>query len=430
MNEDGVVIKQSLKGSISGPMRFKSNFKLNLSNSELNGISQYPQSIFGTTLIAGAGVKAILSILENNDGKRTFWPSEKQMLNQMKEWSPLEDLQIVHTALILQKDLLLQRIRNYEPNFIEPVSSAKNIRNATLLISKESPTIYNKNITNKKSITSKGKNNTIPFVKEQIIVDQLILDDDTILDIGVDFSLLDDDIIEDLGLDEGLMTGDIKNDFLDCGDNLISGSNEGEENERKEVVRLVNDSIINPDNMDCKMGDGEESKMEDGDEDEESKMEDGDEDEESKMEDGDEDEESKMEDGDEDEESKMEDGDEDEESKMEDGDEDEESKMGDGDDDEESKMEDGDESDDGDVVNDCDREGVDCDDDSKEDQEGDDVEEEDEGVNNFDFQDAGMIKQDNGDDDNYDAGDGDDQPEGEEDSIFDDELSEVADRDS
>ena len=353
MNEDGVVIKQSLKGSISGPMRFKSNFKLNLSNSELNGISQYPQSIFGTTLIAGAGVKAILSILENNDGKRTFWPSEKQMLNQMKEWSPLEDLQIVHTALILQKDLLLQRIRNYEPNFIEPVSSAKNIRNATLLTSKESPTIYNKNITNKKSITSKGKNNTIPFVKEQIIVDQLILDDDTILDIGVDFSLLDDDIIEDLGLDEGLMTGDIKNDFLDCGDNLISGSNEGEENERKEVIRLVNDSIINPDNMDCKMEDGEESKMEDGDE-----------------------------------------------------------------------------SDDGDVVNDCDREGVDCDDDSKEDQEGDDVEEEDEGVNNFDFQDAGMIKQDNGDDDNYDAGDGDDQPEGEEDSIFDDELSEVADRDS
>ena len=111
-----MTIKIPSKIPVSGPMRMKTETRINPSSMSVgmndnmsclqNIQGYYPHTAFGSVLIAGAGVKAILAILENNGGKRPFWPAEKQVLSQMREWSPLEDLQIVHTALNIQKEIL------------------------------------------------------------------------------------------------------------------------------------------------------------------------------------------------------------------------------------------------------------------------------------------------------------------------------------
>ena len=398
LNEDGNIIKQSLKGSILGPMRLKCDSKLNFSTNGSNDPSHHHPAAFSASLIAGSGVKAILSIIENNGGKRCFWPSEKQVINQMKEWSPLEDLQIVHAALVTQKDILLQRIRDHDPTFIEPISSVKSIRNASTWVSKKS-SYEEKKIP--LLIPKISDDFGIPLVEEKNVLHQLILEDGASMDVGADFSILCDDAIDDLDLDEDLMDVDIGNNLLNCEDILHVGTNAGVEGFCKEGASL---------------GD-EESKVDE--EDEESKIDE--EDEESKMGEGEEDEESKLEEeeGEEDEENKTEDEDEDEESKIEEEDE------------EESKLEDEDveeiEESEGDVENQRDREEIEDDDESKEDQDGDGSEEEDEGINGFDFQDAGMIKQNI---DDEDAAEDEEQAGEEVDSTYDEDSSDIADPDS
>lgn len=84
--------------------------------------------------IVGGGVQAVLGILEKNEGKRLFWPSEKLLLSQMREWSPIEDLQIVHKALIIHKEIMLNKIRVLDSNFTEPLCALKNVGDNELLI--------------------------------------------------------------------------------------------------------------------------------------------------------------------------------------------------------------------------------------------------------------------------------------------------------
>ena len=388
-------------------MRLKCDSKLNFSTNGSNDLSQHHPAAFSASLIAGSGVKAILSIIENNGGKRCFWPSEKQVINQMKEWSPLEDLQIVHAALVTQKDILLQRIRDHDPTFIEPISSVKSIRNASTWVSKKS-SYEEKKIP--LLIPKISDDFGIPLVEEKNVLHQLILEDGASMDVGADFSILCDDAIDDLDLDEDLMDVDIGNNLLNCEDILHVDTNAGVEGSCKEGASL---------------GD-EEGKVDE--EDEESKIDE--EDEESKIDE--EDEESKMGEGEEDEESKLEEeeGEEDEENKTEDEDEDEESKIEE-EDEEESKLEDEDveeiEESEGDVDNQRDREEIEDDDESKEDQDGDGSEEEDEGINSFDFQDAGMIKQNI---DDEDAAEDEEQAGEEVDSTYDEDSSDIADPDS
>jgi hypothetical protein len=57
----------------------------------------------------GAGVAAALTILEKVNGARPFYPAECAVLAQMREWSPLEDLEVVHAALVAQKAALLEK---------------------------------------------------------------------------------------------------------------------------------------------------------------------------------------------------------------------------------------------------------------------------------------------------------------------------------
>jgi hypothetical protein len=82
-----------------------------------------------STLVPGAGVEAVLALLNNCAGKRPFWPAEKLVINQFREWSPLEDLEAVHSAMVAQKELLLQRIRCLNPLFTEPLSAVRPPRN-------------------------------------------------------------------------------------------------------------------------------------------------------------------------------------------------------------------------------------------------------------------------------------------------------------
>lgn len=100
------------------------------------GQSNCPSQSIYPSQVSGAGVQAILGILEKSEGKRPFWPSEKLIISQMKEWSPIEDLQIVHKALILHKEMLLDKIRILDNNFIEPLCNGtlRNIKNNDLLI--------------------------------------------------------------------------------------------------------------------------------------------------------------------------------------------------------------------------------------------------------------------------------------------------------
>ena len=74
-------------------------------------------------------MEAVLALLNNCAGKRPFWPAEKLVINQFREWSPLEDLEAVHSAMIAQKELLLQRIRCLNPLFTEPLSAVRPPKN-------------------------------------------------------------------------------------------------------------------------------------------------------------------------------------------------------------------------------------------------------------------------------------------------------------
>ena len=385
MNEDGNIIKQTLKGPILVPVRLKCDAKLNFSADGLNAPSHYSQAAFGTSLIAGSGVKAILSIIENNGGKRCFWPSEKLVINQMKEWSPLEDLQVVHAAFIAQKDLLLQRIRDCDPTFVEQISSAKSIRNASSWISKKS-SFEEKKIS--LQIPKISEDHKVPIVEGKSVLNHLILDDEASMDVGADFSLLSDDVINDLDLDEDMMAVDISKNIINCEDTLNIGTNAGVDATFKEGIHLGDEEIkIDEDDEESKIGE------EEGEEDEENKLEE---------EEGEEDDDSKLEENEEND---------DEESKIEDED-----------------VEDREESEEGDGENQRDREEIEDDDDeSKEDRDRVCSEEEDEGVDGFDFQDAGMIKQNI---DDEDAVEDEEQAGEEEDSSCDEESSDVADPDS
>ena len=422
MNEDGNIIKQTLKGPILVPVRLKCDAKLNFSTDGLNATSHYSPAAFGTSLIAGSGVKAIISIIENNGGKRCFWPSEKLVINQMKEWSPLEDLQVVHAALTAQKDILLQRIRDCDPTFVEPISSAKSIRNASSWISKKS-SFEEKKIS--LQIPKKSEDYKVPIVEGKSVLNHLI-EDEASMDVGADFSLLSDDVINDLDLDEDMMAVDISKNLLNCEDTLNIGASAGVDGTFKDGIHLGDEEIkIDEDDEGSKIGE------EEGEEDEESKLEEeeGEEDEESKVEEeeGEDDEESKLEEeeGEEDEESKLEEeeGEDDEESKLEEEEnDDEESKI------EDEDVEDKEEFEEGDGENQRDREEIEDDDDeSKEGRDRVCSEGEDEGVDGFDFQDAGMIKQNI---DDEDAAEDEEQAGEEEDSSCDEESSEVADPDS
>jgi hypothetical protein len=77
--------------------------------------SMYPQS----NEIQGTGVEAVLSIIEKVGGKRPFWPSERAILTQMREWSPLEDLQKVHAALMEHKEALLRKYVSFTNNLLQ-----------------------------------------------------------------------------------------------------------------------------------------------------------------------------------------------------------------------------------------------------------------------------------------------------------------------
>lgn len=58
-------------------------------------------------------------------------------MNQFREWSPIEDLQVVHSAFMAQREALLQRIRCFDPLFVEPLSAARSIKKEVLGVSKE-----------------------------------------------------------------------------------------------------------------------------------------------------------------------------------------------------------------------------------------------------------------------------------------------------
>lgn len=84
------------------------------------------------TLVPGSGVEAVLALLDNCGGKRLFWPAEKLVISQFREWSPLEDLEAVHSAMVMQKELLLQRIRCQNPLFTEPLSAVRQPRTVVI----------------------------------------------------------------------------------------------------------------------------------------------------------------------------------------------------------------------------------------------------------------------------------------------------------
>ena len=350
--EDGGPPKLSLKGQIQGhgPLRFKQEVRsashgtLDSHPTSLQGY--YPHSTYGAALIQGAGVKAILSIVDNNGGKRPFWPAEKVIISQMREWSPLEDLMAVHAALITQRDLLLQRIRGCDPMFVEPVSAAWSVRNAALQAS-TSATSFSKGegSTSKAAVSavlplsnpSAEVSSTTP-PQEVIAVDSMEMD----VDVCADSSPVEGTPFEELESSENLMAVDMGGTFLDSEDDQEGVGEAGAEEEEEEE--------------------------EEGDEDSKGYI----------------------------------------------GQEDEESKM------EEEDAEDEEESDEGEEANREDAEGDDAggendeDEGSKEELEGDE-EEEEEGTSSIDFHDAGMMKGQEGGDE--EEGEGDEQDgDGEEES--------------
>ena len=83
--------------------------------------------------VAGTGVKAVLAILEKANATRPFWPAERAIMTQMREWAPLEDLEVVHAALVAQKSVLLAKVLASDPNYVEPESASRLKRKHELL---------------------------------------------------------------------------------------------------------------------------------------------------------------------------------------------------------------------------------------------------------------------------------------------------------
>jgi hypothetical protein len=119
------------------PRKYKIPATIPERSRDQNGIEvrQFPSA--SSSMVPGAGVAAVLAILENCGGKRHLWPAEKVTVNQFREWSPIEDLQVVHSAFMAQREALLQRIRCFDPLFVEPISAARSIKNEALGLTKE-----------------------------------------------------------------------------------------------------------------------------------------------------------------------------------------------------------------------------------------------------------------------------------------------------
>ena len=254
--------------SIHGPMRVKSEARMTPKMTSKDDIScsqgYYPHTAFGSNLIAGAGVKAILAILESNAGKRPFWPAEKQVMSQMREWSPLEDLQIVHAALNLQKDIILSRIRGLDPSFVEPISAAKSIRNAILRASKELSSADSGDSAAEKPAPC--LNRSLYIADDAVIPDHmnLVTIENAVVDVEDDSLLLEGDLIEELNLDVDLMAVDMEDGFVDSGDELGAAGDDGEEGEGEDEEEELSKG-------DIEQGD-EESKSDDEEEEEEDSL--------------------------------------------------------------------------------------------------------------------------------------------------------------
>jgi hypothetical protein len=119
------------------PRKYKIPATIPERSRDQNGIEvrQFPSA--SSSMVPGAGVAAVLAILKNCGGKRHLWPAEKVTVNQFREWSPIEDLQVVHSAFMAQREALLQRIRCFDPLFVEPISAARSIKNEALGLTKE-----------------------------------------------------------------------------------------------------------------------------------------------------------------------------------------------------------------------------------------------------------------------------------------------------
>jgi hypothetical protein len=57
----------------------------------------------------GVGIEAALAMIERVAASRSFTAVEKSLLEQLREWAPLRDLEAVHKALSAQKDALISR---------------------------------------------------------------------------------------------------------------------------------------------------------------------------------------------------------------------------------------------------------------------------------------------------------------------------------
>ena len=118
--------KQKQKGLIAASDALQDYTNLGVNCPQQQSNSSHP------TLVPGAGVEAVLSLLNNCAGKRPFWPAEKLIISQFREWSPMEDLEVVHSAMVMQKELLLQRIRCHNPLFTEPLSAVRPSKNVVI----------------------------------------------------------------------------------------------------------------------------------------------------------------------------------------------------------------------------------------------------------------------------------------------------------
>jgi hypothetical protein len=163
------------------PRKYKIPATISERARDQNGIEvrQFPS--VSSSMVPGAGVAAVLAILENCGGKRHLWPAEKVTVNQFREWSPIEDLQVVHSAFMAQREALLQRIRCFDPLFVEPISAARSIKNealgltkdatATSSFVKEPPGLGHYSSTKEESYTTEGTAYTDVSLRSDLHVD-------------------------------------------------------------------------------------------------------------------------------------------------------------------------------------------------------------------------------------------------------------------
>ena len=122
--------RQSNAGPLSDAMSTGANRNLPDSTSASQSQQQQTAQAGGVVApavveVAGTGVKAVLAILEKANATRPFWPAERAIMTQMREWAPLEDLEVVHAALLAQKSVLLAKVLASDPNYVEPESASR-----------------------------------------------------------------------------------------------------------------------------------------------------------------------------------------------------------------------------------------------------------------------------------------------------------------